>query len=325
MRKPIWVLFSSLLAALLLAAAACGGGDKASDDGVSNQDGSDSSSSDGGSDSSSGGGALTDLLVSNPSEALGKSAEAFSDDVESMQGKFVFSMSGGGFDADISGDFAYRSPDSVYMTMNISASGDDALAVLGDMSFDILMLGDKLYMNTPFFGGWVVMSMDEIGVDAEQYEKLLSDHAPFDYSALIEGLDGIDIVGEEEIDGQTYTHLRLETDFASAMAAIADSFETTGFDSSSLPTDALTGPLTLDLWVDPDTGLPYKIEAAGSMDLPEGTDETGATAGGPMEFKMGFEIDGYNGDVDIPDAPTDAKSFVELLSEGGIFGDDTGD
>lgn len=324
MRKSIWVLFSSLLAVLLLAAAACGGSDKGSDDGVSNQDGSDSSS-DGGSHSSSGGGALAGLLVSNPSEALGKSAEVFADEVDSMQGSFVFAVSGGGLDADISGDFAYRSPDSVYMTMNMSASGDDALAALGNMSFEVLMLGDSLYMNTPFFGGWVVMTMDEIGVDSEQYEKLLTDHAPFDYSALIEGLDGVEVVGEEEIDGQTYTHLRLETDFATAMAAVADSFETTGFDSSTLPTDALSGPLVLDLWVDPDTGLPHSLQAEGSIDMPAGEGTTG-TVPGPMEFKMGFEFDEYNGNVNIPDAPKDAKTFVELFSDGGgLFGDDTGD
>ena len=324
MRKSMWVLFTSLLAVLLLAAAACGGGDKGSDDGVSNQDGGSDSSSDGGSHSSSGGGALTDLLVSNPNEALGKSAELFSEEVDSMQGTFLFAISGGGLDADISGDFAYRSPDSVYMTMNMSASGDDALAALGNMSFEILLLGDKLYMNTPFFGGWVVMTMEEIGLDSEQYEKLLSDHAPFDYSALIEGLDGVEVVGEEKIDGQTYTHLQLETDFATAMAAIADSFETTGFDASTLPTDALSGPLVLDLWVDPDNGLPRRLNATGSMDLPD--DGTGASAGGSMGFEMGFEFEDYNGNVEIPDAPKDAKSFVELFSDGGgLFGDDTGD
>jgi hypothetical protein len=322
MRKSMWVFFSSLLAVLLLAAVACGGGDKGSDDASYQGDGSDRSS-DGGSDSSSGG-SLTDLLISNPSAALGKSAEVFAEQVESMQGTFLFAISGGGLDADISGDFAYRAPDSVYMTMNMSASGDDALAVLGNMNFEILMLGDKLYMNTPLFGGWVVMTMDEIGVDAEQYEKLLDQHAPFDFGALIEGLDGIEVVGTEEVDGQTLLHVQLETDFATAMAAIADSFDTTGFDSSTLPTDSLSGPLVLDLWVDSSTGLPARLSATGSMDLPD--DGTGVAVGGPMEFKMGFDFEEYNGSVDIPDAPKDAKSFVELFSDGGgLFGDDTGD
>jgi hypothetical protein len=327
MRKSTWVVFSSLLAILLLAAAACGGGDNGGDDASYNNDGSsDSSSTDGGSDSADGG-SLGALLSANPRVGLEKSVEAFSDEVESMEGTFVFAMSGGGLDADISGDFAYRAPDSVYMTMNMSASGDDALAALGELGFEILLLGDKLYMNTPFFGGWVVMSFEDIGVDAEQYEKLVSDHAPFDYTALVEGLSGVEVVGDEEIEGQTYTHLRLETDFATAMAAIADSFETTGFDSSTLPTDALSGPLVLDLWVDPETGLPYEIEAEGSIDMgAAGADTTVSGLSGPMEFRMSFEFESYNGDVDIPEAPKDAKSFVELFSDGGgLFGDSTGD
>ena len=151
--------------------------------------------------------------------------------------------------------------------------------------------------------------------------KLLADKAPFDYSALIEGIDGVEIVGDETIDGETYLHLQLSTDFATAMAAIADSFETTGFDASTLPTGALSGPLVLDLWVDPDNGLPRRLNATGSMDIPD--DGTGTTPGGPMEFEMGFEFEEYNSsDVNIPDAPKDAKSFVELFSDGGgLFGD----
>ena len=303
MRKFIWALFGGLLAALLLAAAACGGG-------------GDDSGDDGGSSSSGGSRSLTALLASNPGKALDKSASAFEDDVRSMQGKFVFKMSGGGFNADVGGDFSYRAPDAVYMTMKMAASDDDALSVLGDMNFEILMLGDKLYMNTPFFGGWVVMSIDEIGVDAAQYEKLLTNHAPFNYGGLIQGLDDVDNLGNEQIEGQTYVHLRLQTDFKSAMAALSESIETTGFDPGTLPVDALSGPLVFDLWVNPDTGLPYRIQATGNMDVPKGTDDTGAALGGPMQFEMRFDFDAFNVDVNIPAAPANAKSFVELFGGG---------
>jgi hypothetical protein len=78
----------------------------------------------------------------------------------------------------------------------------------------------------------------------------------------------------------------------------------------------------MDLWVDADTGLPWKITAEGSIDVPAGA----GTTSGPIEFRMGFEFEEYNGDVNIPEAPQDAKSFVELFSDGGgLFGDDTGD
>ncbi len=305
MRKFIWVLSSGLLAALLLAAAACGGGG-----------GDDDGGDDGGSSSSDGGSSLTALLASNPGKALDKSAAAFEDDVHSMQGKFVFKMSGGGFNADVSGDFSYRAPDAVYMTMHMASPETDALSVLGEMNFEILMLGDKLYMNTPFFGGWVVMSMDEIGVDAAQYEKLLSNHAPFSYDGLIEGLDGVDNLGNEQIEGQTYVHLRLETDFQKAMSALSESIETTGFDPSTLPIDTLKGPLVFDLWVSPDTGLPYRIQAVGNMDVPKGAADTGAALGGPMRFEMRFDFNSFNVNVEIPAAPVNAKSFIELFGGG---------
>ncbi|HSP56574.1 MAG TPA: hypothetical protein VLS25_13415 [Dehalococcoidia bacterium] len=326
MRKSIWAFLSGLLVLIVLAAVACGGGgDKGSGDAglqkdAGNSSGSDGSQSSSNGGSSSGGGALSSLLVSNPAEALGKSASAFSDQVKSMKGNLGFLMSGAGANAVVNGDFSYRSPDAVYMTMNVAGTG--GAAALGEIKFDILMLGDKLYMNTPFFGGWVVMSMSDIGVDAQQYEKLLQDHSPFDYSALIKDLQGVNLVGTEEIDGHTYAHLQLKTDFGKAMAALASSFDSTGFDASTLPTDALSGPLTLDLWVDPDTGLPHRIQAGGSLDIPD----TGTgTGGGPMQFQMKFEFEEYNGSVDIPDAPKDAKSFVDLFGDGGIFGDSSSD
>ncbi len=317
MRKSTWVFLSGLLAILLLAAAACGGGgDNASGDAGYQKDAGNSSDS---GRSGSSNGALSDLLAANPADALGKSAAAFSGQVKSMKGDFLFSMSGAGATMDVKGDFSYRAPDSVYMTMDVAGMGGDAVSALSNMKFDILMLGDKLYMNTPFLGGWVVMTMDEIGVNAQQYEKLLQDHAPFDYSALIKDTEGITVVGNEEIEGHTYAHVQVQTDFAQAMAAIAASFQSTGFDSSTLPTSALSGPLTLDLWVDPDSGLPYRIQASGSIDMPD----TGTgTAAGPMQFQMKFDFEEYNGSVDIPDAPKDAKSFVDLFSNGGgIFGD----
>lgn len=107
------------------------------------------------------------------------------------------------------------------------------------------------------------------------------------------------------------------------MSAISSSIETTGLDPSTLPLDALSGPLVFDLWVETDTGLPYRLQAVGSMDLPAGTDDSGAPAGGAMEFEMRFDFEGFNGNVDIPDAPANAKSFVELFSNGD--GTDEGD
>jgi len=86
MRKSMWVLFTGLLAVLLLAAAACGGGDKESNDASYQDDGSDSSSSDVGRIRPAA--ARSDRPAGLESErGVGQSAELFSDQVESMEGR----------------------------------------------------------------------------------------------------------------------------------------------------------------------------------------------------------------------------------------------
>ncbi len=309
MRKTSWLMISGLLTLLLVLAAACGGSDdKGSDDASSNQDGSNSN------------GALTQLLVSNPSEALRKSAETFSDEVESVQGKFSLSFTGGAFAGAMDGDFAFRAPDQVHMTMNLAMDGDDALVSLGDMNFEILMLGDQMYIKTPLFGGWVVMSIDDLGVDADQYQKLLDEKSPFDYSALVEGLDAVENLGDEQIGGTTYTHLRVESDIAELIGAFGDSLSSGGLDPATLSLDKVSGPFAFDLWVDPDNGLPFRVLAAGDLAVPDMTGAGGETAVG---FELKFDFTDYNGNVNIPDAPKDAKSFVELF--GDLGSEDTGE
>lgn len=317
MRKTSWLMISGLLTLLLVLAAACGGSDDKGDDASSNYDGS-SHTSDGG-DGSNSGGDLTQLLVSNPSEALGKSAASFADEVESVQGEFSLSFTGGGFAGAMEGDFAFRAPDQVHMTMNLAMDGEDALVSLGDMSFEILMLGDQMFINTPMFGGWVVMSMDDLGVDAAQYQELLEAKSPFDYSALVDSLDGVDNLGDEEIAGTTYTHLRVESDIAELIGAFGDSLSSGGLDPQTLSLDKVSGPFAFDLWVDPDSGLPFRILAAGDLTVPGMTGADGASAVG---FELQFDFTDYNGEVDMPDTPKDAKSFVELFGDLGSV--DTG-
>ena len=306
MRKTSWLMISGLLTLLLVLAAACGGGDDKGGDASSNQDGSNSS------------GALTQLLVSNPSEALGKSADTFADEVESVQGKFSLSFTGGAFAGAMGGDFAFRAPDQVHMTMNLAMDGEDALVSLGDMNFEILMLGDQMYINTPLFGGWVVMSMDDLGVDGEQYQKLVEAKSPFDYSALVGGLDAVENLGTEQIDGTTYTHLRVESDIAELIGAFGDSLSSGGLDPATLSLDKVSGPFAFDLWVDPDSGLPFRVLAAGDLAVPGVTGTDGESAVG---FELQFDFTDYNGNVDMPAAPQDAKSFVEIF--GALGGEDT--
>jgi hypothetical protein len=107
----------------------------------------------------------SELLVANPSQALGKSVDRFEENVESVEALFTFEieMQGIAFGAD--GRFSYVSPDSMYMLMNMSGGGGGI--DLGDLGeFEVLLLGDELYMNTGFTG-WVKMALDDFGEGAD--------------------------------------------------------------------------------------------------------------------------------------------------------------
>ncbi len=301
----------SLLAALLLViAAACGGsgGEPAGDHSSAGQAAGDQSSDKlaGSEISDKPGGDVSKPLVANATDVLGASASAFEQDVTSLRAAMEFSIDAGGFAMAGSADFAYQAPDKMHMTMELSGSGgDEMMADLGELgNMEMLLLGQEIYMNTPFTG-WVVMSMDDLGVDAEQFQTMLADHSPVDYQAMIDQMGGqVEDLGQESLDGGSYNHYRVSMDMADIMNALSEAF---GADSG-ITTQGLFGssPITMDIWVDPDTFLPYKMTM-------NGTFEAGAEA---MAFDMTVRFLEYNGAVSIPAPPADAQPAGSLL---GLF------
>jgi hypothetical protein len=130
-------------------------------------------------------------------------------------------------------------------------------------------------------------------------------HAPLDYEQLVKDVGGqVQNIGDVTIDGQTYSKMRITTDFDSLMNAISDSVGDSGFDTSTFPTD-ISGPMTIDVTIHKETLLPHTFEANGQF----------GTGGETMKFAMNFKFFGYNGPVNIPAPPADAKSFSEGFSE----------
>ena len=79
--------------------------------------------------------------------------------------------------------------------------------------------------------------------------------------------------------------------------------------SDLLPVDAIDGPIVMELWLDMETFLPYKMTASGSFEMGQlaagaGSDE--------MAFEMTIVISEYNGAVTLPTPPEDAQSLDEL-------------
>ncbi len=295
------VLPLALAGTLFILAAACSSGGGGADQTTSDQPGADQADgqivADDGPDGGSG-----DLVSTSPLEVLSASADSFQEEVNSLQAEMEFSISAGGFDVDVSANMAFQAPDQMYMTMDLTGLG----------SFEMLMLGTDIYVNIPP-QGWVVFSMEdllgelgsgELGVDAASFQDAFSDHSFVDYDALVESLGGdVQDLGEKTIDGATYRHYRSTLDFADLSAAFSDAFGAT----DNLNLDDVSGPLTFDVWVDPDSYLPYKLTVSGEFAI-------GADA---IVFDATMLFTSYNEPVEIPDAPQDAVSLGELF--GGLL------
>jgi hypothetical protein len=246
-----------------------------------------------------------ELLVTNPSAALGASAQRFEEEIDSVEAEFSFEFGMDGFAIGADGHFAYRAPDNMHMTMEMSG-GDDEMFNLGDVGpIEMLLLGDDLYMNTGFTG-WMTMSLDDLGADAESLREMMDMHAPLDFQALVGGLDAeVQNLGPEEVGGNTYTRLRIATDLATVMDAMGESV---GEDTLGAGLFDVAAPMTMDILMNPETLLPFTFEANGDFGL----------GGESMEFRMAFKFFDYNGPVDIPAPPEDAVPFDEGFGDFGF-------
>jgi len=269
-------------------------------------------SSGGGDSSSRQPGGYSDLLASNAGEALGNSADRFSSDVQTGNADFTFNVSAGGFKISASGDFAFKQPDQMHMNMKLDSGGLLDFGALGNI--EMLVSGGQVYMNTASTG-WLVLNFDDLGPEGAQFKDMLSGHSPVDYKSLIDGLGDVQNLGDEQIGGHTYTHLRVNADLKDVMKAVAD---TLGGSASDLPTEA-AAPLTMDIWVDPATLLPGKVVAQGQFDLKDLGGGSGV--GGPLSLEMVINFRDYNGAVNIPAPPANAQPFKDAAGLGA--GNDT--
>jgi hypothetical protein len=292
MRTQVRVICAGLLLAALALGAACGGGGDKNEKQTSVKPGE------------------ADLLVSNPSEALGASAGKFEDHVDSVEGQFTLEMKIGdaGFGAD--GTFAYKAPDSVHMTMNMSGAGEELQGLDQLGQFEVLILGDQLYVNTTYTG-WMSGSMDDFPGGSDSLKELREGHSPFDYRSLVDSLNAkVENLGDTTVFDKTYTRLRITTDLKKLMDDVAgSSFGDNGLDPTLLGVD-FSSPVTMDILVDPETLLPFTLDAQTTLNFGQQS----------MDFAMTFKFFDYNGRVDIPEAPKDAKPFDQAF-QGSLFGD----
>ena len=299
MNKLLKTIPALLLALVVALAVACGGSSDGGDDGSSEDVGANQPD----------GGAPSAMLISNATDVLGASVQNFDHDVESMRAEFVMDVDMDGFAMAVEGDFAFQSPDQLYMTMEID-TGDASIIDLSEFgTIELLALGSDIYFNMPFLGGWFVMSAEDLGTEIETFDSMFDLHSPFDYEQLIASAGGdVEYLGEESMDGGTFGHYQITVDMADALGSVAEAFgesDTLGF--GDIPVDEILGPIVMDLWVNPDNFLPHRIEADLSLEI------EGVTG----DFAMAFKFFDYNEDVAMPAPPEDAMDFGELFA--GLF------
>ena len=232
-----------------------------------------------------------DLVSADPVDVLAASGESFEEDVNSLQAELQVNINVSGFKVSADSAMEFQAPDKMHATMDLTGLG----------TFEMLLLGKELYMNVPG-QGWIQVSLEgaglsELGLDASTLQQLMTDHSMVDYRSLVGQLNGqVDDLGQETVDGGSFRHYRAALDFGEMAAAFSDAFGAT----SDLNLDSVSGPLTLDVWVDSDTTLPHRITANGEF----------AFGADSMVFDATMRFFGYNEPVEIPGAPADAVPFA---------------
>jgi len=232
MRRHLQIVCAGLLVGALVLAVACGGGGGEGEKQTSIKP------------------AEADLLVSNPSGALGASAGKFEDEVDSVEGEFTLEMKIGDVSVGAAGTFAYKAPDSVHMTMNMSGASEELQGLEQLGQFEVLILGDQFYVNTSYTG-WMSGSIDDLAGGADSLKELREGHSPFDYRSLVDSLNAkVENLGDTTVFGKTYTRLRITTDLKTMMKDVAgSSFGDNGLDPTLLGVD-FSSPVTMDILVD---------------------------------------------------------------------------
>jgi len=310
MRNTVRLIFGGCLALVVMALVACGGGgDEASTGGGATPAASGTATPKApatpGGDVSHGG--SSGLLVSNAVGALDTSVTRFEEDVHSVNARLSFNIVASGMSVGANGFFLFQSPDQMYM--NLKLTGDMAAFMGGGEDIgpiEILLRDGTMYMNTPFTG-WVSTSLDDLGIGADSYKKLVEGHSPLDYQSLVKSIGGnIQDMGQETLDGRDTQHYRVNIDIASLMDAVTDALGSSG-GTSAFGGASASGTMFGDIWVEKDSQLPYRMKADGNFSV----------SGQSATMTMTIDFLEYNQPVHIPDAPENAKSFTDAFGSLG--------
>ena len=226
-------------------------------------------------------------VISPAQQMLFDSANALANDVQSFRGRFQVNMNIDGQQVNSGGDMTFQAPDKMHMTMNI-----------GGQTFEMLALLPNMYIRIPT-EGWYYLSGEALGFSPEVLGNYMNNRGLFDYDAQAAMLSGVTHAPDEYIDDVAYNHFQGTLDFQSLLGALPPDLLDP---STTAAVQAASGPVTIDILLDKTTNLPRRQTVSMELDV----------NGTSMSMDMRMAVTEYNGEVNIPGAPEDARPLESL-------------
>ena len=237
-----------------------------------------------------------------------------------VMGETVELVASGAYDADAR---------QMSMSMDIGAmfeqlaagTGEEIPVELGDGVMEMVSDGDTIYMRSSLFEmfagtrGWLSMSAEDLGVDAE---SLGLGAATSDPTKILEALRGVtgepEVVGQEEVDGVATTHYRATMSLADAVAEVPERHRAEVEAALEQLGEVGDAEMPVDVWIDGDD-LPRRM----TLDMGAAF---GAIAGEDAAATMTIDLFDYGQPVDIEiPSPDEVTPFSEVMGGVGGFGD----
>jgi hypothetical protein len=205
-------------------------------------------------------------------------------------------------DFHIRGDGVYRvrQPGDAHLDAHYRGEGEVPSKFQEANDSELLVLGQSVYLKTPPLGNrWVLFTPAEFGADWDALQRLAAQRSALNYRGAVAGATDVAAAGADEIDGRDYTHLTGTVDANTLMKALADAYGTQGL---TMLVDRFSGPIPVEIWLDPSTSLPRRLHAEGEF--------TYLRSDASLDLTIDF-VD-LNAEQDLPAAPVDAVPIAEL-------------
>jgi hypothetical protein len=235
--------------------------------------------------------AAAPLRQAGAAAALRRAAEQAAE-IESFRGELALDMEFGGQSFGFDGGMVFRAPDQFQMLIEMFG-----------LDFEMLIYGSRFYMDVG--DGYREMDLAAAGIDLKQFEEITKNRGLLDLGEISDFYgDDLKQLHDDDIDGTPHNHYAADLTAADIAGQIPDGLLDPAL--ADQVRDAIDH-MTIDVWIDPETGLTRRTALSMVMEIP---------GAGDSEMNMRMDFLEYNGDVEMPEEPLDAPPFDPGEIEG---------